>query len=67
MCWRKLAFNGLMTARSPVVYCAATEVGKMNTDDAIAKAECNATGTTTACPGYDSSLDEGYLAESACI
>jgi len=56
-----------MTARSPVVYCAATEVGKMNTDDAIAKAECNATGTTTACPGYDSSLDEGYLAESACI
>jgi len=53
-----------MTARSLVVYCAATEVGKINTDDTIARAEWNATGITTACPGCDNSLDAGHLAES---
>jgi hypothetical protein len=61
-CWWKLVFRGPMTARSPIVYCAATEVGNINTDDAIAKPECSATGTMTACPGCDSSLDAGYLA-----
>ena len=59
-CWQKLVFSGPMTARSPMVYCAATEVGKISADDATAKAECNATGTTTACPGCHSSLDAGY-------
>lgn len=64
-CCRKPVISGTMTARSPVVYCAATEVGKMNADDAIAKAECNATGTTTACPGCDSSSDTSHSVESA--
>jgi hypothetical protein len=42
------------------VYCAATEVGKMKTDEAIARAEWNARGTTTACPGCTSTLGAGH-------
>jgi hypothetical protein len=56
-CWRKLELSGPMTARSPVVYCAATEVGKINMDEMIAKAEWNATGTTTACPGCKGAVE----------